>query len=366
MRDNQSFDNNSKSDKQLSRRQLLAVGGRTAGLAALAGAATTLTRRPLLASALRPATTLKYGTLKLQLNWLINVQYGGSFLAATKGYYADAGLAVEFHPGGPNVNVEPLVVQGKADVGITDIEALSSARAAGADLVAIAAGWQVNPNCFISLASDPIKTPKGLIGKRLGVPSDSVVIVQNWLQSLGIAPSKYTIVPVQFDPTPLADKEVDAYFGIITSEPITLQLKGVKTYSMLLADYGEPEITELYIVLRSSLQNPTKRAALKAFLEGEIRGWQDFVANPASAVKLAVDDYGKSLDLNYQEQLLEAKAFVGIIESPFTKKHGLLNMGAAQINQSLRTLKLEKLPATTAMFDSSLINAVFNGKSRLS
>jgi hypothetical protein len=122
--------------------------------------------------------------------------------------------------------------------------------------VAIGATWQVNPNCFISLASDPVKTPKEMIGKKVGVPSDSVEIVQGFLKANGVSPSAVTIVPVQFDPTPLADKEVEVYFGIITSEPIQLQLKGVKTYSMLLADFGEPELTEIYITTTSALNDP--------------------------------------------------------------------------------------------------------------
>jgi ABC-type nitrate/sulfonate/bicarbonate transport system substrate-binding protein len=344
----------------------MALGARTMGMMAMAGAGGTLARSSLLRSRLGSAMTPKYGTVRLQLNWLINVQFGGSFLAESKGYYTQAGVAVDIVPGGPNVNVEPLVVQGKADVGISPIESLASARAAGADLVAIGATWQVNPNCFISLASDPVKTPKGLVGKKVGVPSDSVQIVQNFLKVNGISPSAITIVPVEFDPTPLADKEVEVYFGIITSEPITLQLQGVPTYSMLLADFGEPELTELYITTAGALADTTKRAAIKAFLEGEIRGWQDYVADPGSAVSLAVNVYGKSLHLDPKEQLLEAQAQAKIMVSPYTHAHGLLTMGPSAIAQSLHTLKLEALSATSDMFDSSLLNEIYDGKSSLS
>jgi ABC-type nitrate/sulfonate/bicarbonate transport system substrate-binding protein len=353
--------------ERLTRRQAIALGGRAMGMVAVGGATSALAHNRLLGTSLRSAMAApKYGTINLQLNWLINVQYGGSFLANSKGYYSKAGVAVDLRPGGPNVSVEPLVVSGKADIGIDDIEAVSGARKAGADLVAIAAGWQENPECMISLASNPIKTPRGLIGKRLGIPADSVVTVGNWLKGQGIEPNQYTTVPVQSDPTPLADHEVDAYYGIVTSEPITLEVMGVKTYCMMCADFGLPELTELYFVQGASLKDSAKRAAITAFMEGEIRGWQDFVANPIPAVNLAVNVYGKALHLNHEEQLLEAKAFVSIIKSPWTNRHGLLTMGPTQITQSLKTLKLEKLPATAAMFDSSLIDAIFAGKSRLS
>lgn len=352
--------------RNLSRRDALGLGGRAFGVAALAG----LSMKGFLGNALPfagpEATVMPSGVVNLQLNWLINVQFGGSFLAEQRGYYKQAGISVNIVPGGPNVNVEPLVVQGKAQVGISPIEALASARTAGADLVAIGATWQVNPNCFISLASNPVKTPKEMIGKKVGVPSDSVEIVQGFLKANGVSPSAVTIVPVQFDPTPLADKEVEVYFGIITSEPIQLQLKGVKTYSMLLADFGEPELTELYITTTSALKDPQKRANLKAFLEGEIRGWQDFVADPTSAVNLAVNVYGKSLHLDAQEQALEAVAQAKITVSPYTATHGLLTMGPADIARSLKTLKLEGLSATDAMFDNSLLEEIYAGKSHLS
>ncbi|HTX01100.1 MAG TPA: ABC transporter substrate-binding protein, partial [Acidimicrobiales bacterium] len=193
----------------------------------------------------------------------------------------------------------------------------------------------------------------------------SVQIVQNFLKANGVSPSSITIVPVEFDPTPLADKEVEVYFGIITSEPITLELQGVKTYSMLLADFGEPELTELYIATTSALSDPAKRSAIKAFLVGEIRGWQDYVANPASAVPLAVNVYGKSLHLDAKEQLLEAQAQAKIMVSPYTKAHGLLTMGPAAMAQSLKTLKLEDLAATAALFDTTLLDEVYAGTSHL-
>ncbi|HTX01818.1 MAG TPA: ABC transporter substrate-binding protein, partial [Acidimicrobiales bacterium] len=129
---------------QITRRQAMGYGARAMGALALGGAvsrrlvsrgALSGVERGGLDAARPPAAMAKYGSVTLQLNWLINVQFGGSFLAETKGYYADAGVDVTLVPGGPNVNVEPLVVQGKADVGISPIESLASARTAGADLV---------------------------------------------------------------------------------------------------------------------------------------------------------------------------------------------------------------------------------------
>jgi NitT/TauT family transport system substrate-binding protein len=56
--------------------------------------------------------------ITLQLGWLKTGQQAGKFMAAEKGFYAAEGLEVGFLDGGPSISVAPIVLSGKADVGV--------------------------------------------------------------------------------------------------------------------------------------------------------------------------------------------------------------------------------------------------------
>jgi hypothetical protein len=54
-------------------------------------------------------------------------------------------------------------------VAISDPAITGEAAAQGASPCRGGGGYQINPECIMSLASSPIKTPADLIGKKIGV-----------------------------------------------------------------------------------------------------------------------------------------------------------------------------------------------------
>ncbi|MGC8514215.1 MAG: ABC transporter substrate-binding protein, partial [Acidimicrobiales bacterium] len=54
------------------------------------------------------------GSGALQLDWIEDIEFAGSFIAKSNGYYSDNGLDVSLLAGGPTTSVEPIVVSGKA------------------------------------------------------------------------------------------------------------------------------------------------------------------------------------------------------------------------------------------------------------
>jgi ABC-type nitrate/sulfonate/bicarbonate transport system substrate-binding protein len=310
-------------------------------------------------------TVASLGTVRFQFDWITNVQFGGSYIAEAQGYYTDAGVNVSLVTGGPNVTVIPIVQAGSADVGIVDPPTTAAANKQGADMVIIGTTYQKSPNCIISLASDPITTPAQLQGKKVGIGVTSVAVMQAFMKANNLAYSSMTVVPIQFDPAPLAAGEVQGYFGFISNEAVTLQLEGHPVHTMLLADFGLSSFAECYGVRRASLQDTTERAKIKAFLEGEIRGWQDVVANPQPAVNLTIAKYGKALSLDPKQQLLEAQAQNGLVADADTQAHGLLWMSDAAIDANLKTLALAGTPTTAALFDNSLLEEIYQGQNHL-
>ncbi len=56
-------------------------------------------------------------------------------------------------------------------------------------------------------------------GKKIGVQAANEPIWKTFLKANNLDASKITKVPVQFDPTPLAQKQVDGWLSYVTNEP---------------------------------------------------------------------------------------------------------------------------------------------------
>jgi ABC-type nitrate/sulfonate/bicarbonate transport system substrate-binding protein len=258
-------------------------------------------------------------------------------------------------PGGPGVSVEPLVVSGKALVGLSQPDNVARARAQGGMLKVVAATFQRNPAAVMSLASKPIHTPQELVGKKLGIQQSGVPIYNAFFSSINIDPSTITYVPVQFDPAPLVSGQVDAFVSFQTNQPVQLKTQGVDTVTFLPADYGFNLYSDALIVSEDTLNNPAARATVAAMLRATIKGWQDAIADPAMSAELVVNNYGKSLNLDVQAQTLTAQAQVPLIQTDETNANGLLSMSDAAISQNIETLHRSGIEGTAQdIFDTSL------------
>jgi ABC-type nitrate/sulfonate/bicarbonate transport system substrate-binding protein len=296
------------------------------------------------------------GTVALQLSWTKNVAYGGSFLADYLGYYRGHGVDVDILSGGPTVSGIPILVSGKALVAISDPATTSEAVAQEASLAVVAAGYQINPECIMSLASNPIKTPADLIGKKIGVGSSDEPDWQAFLKANNIPASKVDTVPAGFDPSPVASGEWDGYLAFANNEPPGFAAKGIKTQLLLFQDYGLPELNEIYIVTTDTLNNPQQRKKAAAFLAGEIQGWTKAVSDPSLAAQVTVDKYATGLGLDYQGEYLAALATNRVTVSSETKAHGVLSFNESQVAQTIETLARAGVKASASLFDASLLS----------
>src|SRR5437667_114649 len=79
------------------------------------------------------AATPDYGTLTFQLSWVKNVEFAGSYIADSKGYYKKQGFSgVTLLSGGPTVQQDAVVQSGKAFACISAPDITSSAINNGA------------------------------------------------------------------------------------------------------------------------------------------------------------------------------------------------------------------------------------------
>lgn len=347
----------------LDRRSFLSRGAvGTAGLALFGGGASTLLAACGSSSSSGSGSggtgsDGNLGTLSYQLMWIKNTEFAGQYVADSRGYYQGFDK-VDLMAGGPTVTQDAVVEAGKAVFGVSDPNVTAAAINKGADLVIVGAVYQKNPFAITSRKDDPIANPQAMIGKKIGVQATNEVIWNAFLKANDLTDSQVTKVPVQFDPQPLINGEVDGWFSYFTNEPNTLRIQGVEPEVFLLADYGFPITGQNQIVKRSFLEK--NRDAVKAALLGDIKGWRDSVADPQLPVDLAVNVYGKDQGLDPAKELMQSKDQNTLVLTAETSTNGLCTISEALQKQVIDALALVDIPiAADQLFDMSVIEEVY-------
>lgn len=307
----------------------------------------------------------KFGKIAYQLGWVKNFQFAGEYIADHEKLFESEGIAVDLLAGGPSVSAEPIVISGKALVGQNSTDNTANAVAKGAPLKIIGTNYQKSPSSIISLASKPLKEPKDLVGKTVGIQANNQVVWNAFLKINGIDPASLNTVPAQHDFTPLVSGELDAFFGFSNDDVIQLKQKGHDVVYILLADYGYPMFNCNYLVTEETLQDKEKRAQLVAFMRGAIRGWQEAVKNPALSAKLTVDVYGKGNGLDLKAQEMSAAATNELMVTADTEKHGLFWMTDKSVDETIATLATAGIKADKSLFTNEILEEAFQGKTTL-
>lgn len=307
-----------------------------------------------------------YGAVTLQLSWVKNAEFAGEYFADTNGHYSDLGFdEVTMNPGpGP---IETLVATGDADFGLSNAVATAQVVAEeDAPLKIVGTKFQKNPFTILSMADGgDIATPQDLVGKTIGVQAGgNETLFDALLEVNGIDPGQVTKVPVEYDPAPLVDGEVDGFLAYLTNESITVQAEGHEVTNLPFADNGLPFVAESIITTDQMIaEEPDK---VKAFLEAEILGWQDYLADPEEGARLAVEEYGADLGLSMEKELEQANVQSTLIVTPDVEQNGLLTITDELIDQNLATLAAAGIDIDAeSLFDLSLLEELVEEKPEL-
>ena len=326
----------------ISRRQLLVAGGGAAAFAAGLG--------PLRAQTPTPAG--------MQLSWLHSVQFAGSYIAQSEGYWRDLGLDVTLSPGGPNAPVDPQVVSGRALVGISAADYASASVEQGAPFKIVAVAMQKNPFVIASLPDNPVNAPGDLEGKSIGMAIANRPVLEALCTINGVDIDAIKIVPTQYDPAPLVAGQVDCLLCWETDLPVAMTIQGVDNVTMLMADHGYSVHSQTYIVTEDSLAN--RRDDLLALLRGEIMGWNDYRADTDAAAALTVAMFPDSgLDLPTQE--LQARKQVPLMFSDLTDANVFGWFTDETVAANVETLGLLGRSVTADLWDRSLLEEIHGG-----
>ncbi len=296
----------------------------------------------------------------LQLSWIKNEEFCGEFFADSQGFYEESGFdSVELVPG-PSTSAAELI-SGTAQFGLSDAVSIGSVVASeGAPLKIIGTTYQKNPFTVLSLADGgDIATVDDLKGKKIGVQDSNTALFNAFLAANGLTASDLEIVPVQYDPAPLVNGEVDGFISYLTNESIIVKNEGHDTVNLPFADNGLPFVAETFVTTDEMIANNPE--TVKNFLVAEIKGWTAAIADPAECSRLAVEEYGADLNLDAQNSLEGAEAqLTQLVVSPETEENGLFT-----ISEDLQAATIESLAGAgievtaDALFDTSLLDEVY-------
>ena len=314
-----------------------------------------------------------FGTISMQYSWIKNEEFAGEFYAEDKGYYEEAGFDAVNGISGPDTGVAKLL-SGKVQVAINDAASVGSAIAEQeAPLKIIGATFQKNPFTILSLKDGGnIATPADLKGKKIGVQDSNVNVFKAILAANGLEEKKddITVVPVEFDPTPLMKGQVDGFMAYLTNEAITVEMAGHEITNLPYAENGVPYVAETYTVTDQYLAE--NRDLLKALLTAEIKGWTETFTNPTDeVVKVVTTHYNQAasdsdgLEASFGE-LDPVKTKRGLEESqklistPETEKNGLFTISEELQQQTVDSLAAAGWEVSVEdLFDTSIIDEIY-------
>ncbi|WP_159502415.1 ABC transporter substrate-binding protein [Microbacterium sp. 18062] len=299
------------------------------------------------------------GELTVQLSWIKNEEFAGEYFADTNGYFTEAGFSSVNLVAGPSTGI-PELVGGTADVSISNAVAVGAAVAnEGAPVKIIGTTLQKNPFTVLSLQEGgDIATADDLKGKKIGVQDSNLSLFNAFLAANDVDASELEIVPVQYDPAPLMNGEVDGFMAYLTNEAISVEQAGLATTNLPFADNGLPFVAETFTVTDETLESD--REALKAFLVAEIKGWQDALADPDEGARLALEVYGLDLDLDPEKTLAGMLATNALIVTDETDSNGLFTISDNLQAETVTSLARAGIEIEAAdLFDLSLLAEVY-------
>jgi NitT/TauT family transport system substrate-binding protein len=274
-------------------------------------------------SALRPMHAARAQTLdKLVYNtaWRAQAEAGGVFQAAATGIFREHGLDVEIRQGGPQVDLNALLLSGRVDIIESNGFAAFNFARDSLPGITIAAVFQKDPRVLLSHPGVGNDSLEALKGKTILVATAGRTSYWLWLK----AKYGYTdeqLGPYTFSLAPfLADKALTTQ-GLLTSEPFELKKVGVDPVIHLLADHGFEHYQNT--IMTSPKLVAEKPELVQRFVDAAIKGWVSYMTGdprPGDALIRQLNPDMKDDTMAYAREAMKAN---GILASGDARTLGI-------------------------------------------
>jgi NitT/TauT family transport system substrate-binding protein len=255
--------------------------------------------RPAEKSPTDSSSGAKRDTVKLQLNWLPDPQFGGFYTAKIQGEYEREGIDVEIVAGGPGSQPIPRVAIGQVEFGVGNADQVLLARQEEAPVVGVMAVMQQSPRCILVHESSGIRSFDQLTGitMALGEGNAFVKVMQAKVPLKDVRIVSYSGSVAKFVQDPQYAQQ-----GYVFSEPIMAKKQGSDPHVLMLSDIGFNPYTGVVVVNEKLIaSNPD---LVRRFVRASIRGWQAYLDQPA-ATNAELARLNPDMDVSILEEAID-------------------------------------------------------------
>ena len=238
------------------------------------------------ATATTPAspTSASLTQVSVVMGYIPHVQFAPWYLADKKGYFAAAGIKVNYNWGFELDGIK-LVGANQAEFAMLGGDQVLQARGQNIPLVYVANYYNSFPISLISLKEKNITSPKDLVGKKVGLPGFYGATYTGWRAMLYASNIKESDIQTQdigfTQVAALTQGLVDAVAGYSNNEPVQLRLVGKDINVLNVGDYSKLVGIGLVTNEKTLAEKPQ---VVQAVVTALTRAMQDTVKNPNDAM----------------------------------------------------------------------------------
>ena len=225
--------------------------------------------------------------IRLPMGYIPDPQYAPFYVAVDKGYFAEAGIEIEF-----DYSFE---TDGMALVGANELpfalvggDQVILARAQNVPVVYVMEWFQKYPIAIVSKEAAGIVTPADLVGRNVGLPGffgASYVGYAGLLFANGLAMADVNANDIGFNQVEsLLTDQSEAVVVFANNEPVQLAARGEAINVIQVADYVDMVSNGIITNEQTIAENPE---LVQRFVRAVVRGLADTLADPQGAYEIS-------------------------------------------------------------------------------
>jgi ABC-type nitrate/sulfonate/bicarbonate transport system substrate-binding protein len=246
----------------------------------------------------------------VMLDWTVNTNHTGLYIAKEKGYFEQQGLEVEILEMG-DPGPAQLIAAGQLDFGISYQEQVTNARAADIPVVSIAAVIQHNTSGFASLKEDELERPKDLQDKSYGgwgSPMEHAVI-NALMKKDGADPEKVNYIDIgAADFFSVIGKQIDFTWIFYGWDGIRAKQENIPLNIIMLRDFADFLDYYTPTIITSEKLIEEQPELVKKFMEATSKGYEFAIEHPKEAAEILIKhapELNKDLVIESQDWLAQ-------------------------------------------------------------
>jgi ABC-type nitrate/sulfonate/bicarbonate transport system substrate-binding protein len=253
------------------------------------------------------------GNIRVVLDWTPNTNHTGLYAALEKGWFAEAGLAVEIMQP-PEGGALTLLGSGNAEFAVDFQESMGPAVARNSDalpVVAVAAVISHNTSGIMALRKSGIQSPGDLAGKRFASWDTPLVteVMRNIVEGDGGDFNMVKMIPnFATDAFSALETDVDAIWIYYAWDGIAAEIRGLDIAYLDLGTINADLDFYTPVLVTNSVWAAGNKDLAKKFVAAVSRGYVFAAENPAEAAEILLKhapELDRTLVLRSQEYLAD-------------------------------------------------------------